>query len=302
MMNLRDLEYFEAVAELRHFGKAAERCFVSQPTLSGQVKKLEEELGVSLFERGRGGVILTNEGQELLANVQEVLTASRRLVERAKALRDPMAGRVRMGIFPTLSPYLLPHVVDKIHKAFPDLEIYLVEDQTHRIEEKLRNGDLDVLVLALPVEDSRFEIRPLFKEPFQLAVPAGHELGKEKKLTIQHLDGRSILLLEDGHCLRAQVLDVCMSAGAKEFQGFRATSLETLRQMVAAGTGITLIPELAVRRDLNSGDTLNYVHFKKPEPFRELGMVWRKNSPRAQLFEAIGEVIRAEAEKALSAG
>jgi len=299
-MNLRELEYLKAVAEHRHFGKAAFECFVSQPTLSGQIKKLEEELGVTIFERGRRGVLLTQEGKEIVQQARKVLSGVQELQQMAESFRDPFRGALRLGIFPTLSPYLLPHIVGRLHQEFPELRLLLVEDQTHRIEKQLLDGELDVLVLALPVENPVFEVQELFAEPFRMALPKEHDLARKKQVGVADLEGLSMLLLEDGHCLRAQVLDVCNTTGASEFSGFRASSLETLRQMVAAGTGITLIPELAVRRDLSAKGNIKYLPFKNPQPHRKLGLVWRKGSTRTQLFDKLAEIIRSEAEQALA--
>lgn len=300
-MNLRELEYLTAVAELKHFGKAAYKCCVSQPTLSGQIKKLEEELDLTLFERGRNGVMLTPQGDAIAARARRILAEVHELEQLAESFKDPLSGHLRLGIFPTLSPYLLPYIIGTLHDKFPKLELLLVEDKTANIEQQLASGELDALILALPVENPAFVVRELFSEPFLLATPKEHELADKDVISMQEMEGLSLLLLEEGHCLRAQVLDVCHSAGANEFSGFRATSMEALRQMVAAGTGVTLVPELAVKRDLSGGELIKYIPFSDPQPHRSLGLIWRKGSPREDLFHQLGDIIEGEATQALHA-
>src|SRR5690606_35920919 len=235
-VNLRDLRYLVALAEHRHFGRAAEASFVSQPTLSTQIRKLEEELGVALFERAPRKVMLTPVGREIVERARKVLADVDQLAEIARRSQDPEAGTVRLGLFPTLGPYLLPHVLPGLRERFPRLEFLLVEDKTDALLERLRDGRLDAAVLALPLADEQLHAEPLFDEPFVLATPAGHPLAGRGPLAVDDLDEERLLLLEEGHCLREQALDVCRLAGAGE-RDFRATSLETLRQMVAAGVG-----------------------------------------------------------------
>ncbi|MGH8369715.1 MAG: LysR substrate-binding domain-containing protein, partial [Gammaproteobacteria bacterium] len=238
-MNLRDLQYLRALAEHRHFGRAAEASFVSQPTLSTQIRKLEEELGVVLVERGPRQVLLTEAGKAVLARAHEVLDAAEDIRQIARSLSDPGSRTVRLGIFPTLGPYLLPHVLPEVRKRFPKLELLLIEEKTEELLTRLREGRLDAAIVALPVNAEGLHSEFLFEEPFLLAVPEKHPLAKRATVTMDDLQDQDLLLLEEGHCLRDQALEVCHLGGAHERSGFRATSLETLRYMVAGGTGIT---------------------------------------------------------------
>ena len=232
-MNLRDLRYFIALAETRHFGRAAEACFVSQPTLSTQLKKLEEELGVTLFERAPRNILLTPAGEQILRHAKLALSHVSTMQEIAKHTKDPESASIRLGIFPTLAPYLLPHVVPKLRKRFPNLELLLIEEKTEILIQQLRDGRIDAAILAEPLIEEQFESMHLFTEPFVLALPENHPLSKQRTLGLGELEQQHLLLLEDGHCLRDQALEVCALSGASEKEGFRATSLETLRQMVA---------------------------------------------------------------------
>jgi LysR family hydrogen peroxide-inducible transcriptional activator len=278
-MNLRDLEYFVAVADQRHFGRAAEACHVSQPTLSMQIKKLESELGVELLERNPRGVTLTAAGDRILERARLVLREADDIVGLAREMSDPATASLRIGLFPTLGPYLLPHVVPGIHRAFPRLELLLAEAKTEEIADQLDRGELDAGVLALPIDDQSLEHTVLFEEDFVLAVPADHELaGSRGPVPIWALADQSVLLLEDGHCLREQALDVCHLAGARERAGFRSTSLETMRQMVAAGVGITLLPRLAVSSPVAESDSIALIEFEEPVPSRTIAMFWSGGS------------------------
>ncbi|HEX3108829.1 MAG TPA: LysR substrate-binding domain-containing protein, partial [Thermoanaerobaculia bacterium] len=229
-MNLRDLRYLVALAEHKHFGRAAEASFVSQPTLSTQIRKLEEELGVALVERTPRKVLLTEVGREIAQRAREVLNEVEQIRQIARRTKDPESGTVRLGIFPTLGPYLLPHVIPRIRERFPRLELLLVEEKTETVLRQLREGRLDAGVLAQPIHDDQLHQQFLFEEPFLLAVPEHHPLASRRQLKLDDLSDQSLLLLEEGHCLRDQALEVCQLAGAGEKSGFRATSLETLRQ------------------------------------------------------------------------
>lgn len=246
-MNLRDLKYLVALADHKHFGRAASACFVSQPTLSTQIKKLEDELGVSLVERAPRKVMLTPAGREAAVRARSIVAEVEQMKEAARRSQDPEAGTVRLGIFPTLAPYLLPHVVPRIRERFPRLELLLIEEKSDQLMHQLREGRLDAALLALPLQDDQLHAEFLFEEPFVLAVPEGHPLSRHDSMTLDDLSEQRLLLLEDGHCLRDQALDVCHLAGAMEKSEFQATSLETLRQMVAANVGVTLLPLLAVK-------------------------------------------------------
>ncbi|RZA31132.1 MAG: LysR family transcriptional regulator, partial [Lysobacteraceae bacterium] len=244
-MNLRDLKYLLALADHKHFGRAAAACFVSQPTLSTQIKKLEEELGVSLVERAPRKVMLTPAGLAAAERARRIVAEVEQMKEAARRSQDPEAGSVRLGLFPTLGPYLLPHVIPRIRARFPNLELLLVEEKSDVLLSRLHDGKLDAALLALPVHDEQLHSQFLFEEPFVLAVPEHHPLAARGSLGLSELNDQKLLLLEDGHCLREQALEVCRLSGANEKSEFRATSLETLRQMVAANGGITLLPILA---------------------------------------------------------
>lgn len=288
-MNLRDLKYLVAVAEHRHFGRAADACFVSQPTLSTQLKKLEEELGVTLIERTNRQVLLTAVGERVVNQAQRVLREANQLNHIAEEYTDPFGGEFRLGVIPTVAPYLLPKILGPIRKSLPSLKTQLTEGQTAVISRLLREGDLDAVILALPIEEENVVERKLYTEPFYMAVSRAHALAKKKKVTVADLDDEQVLLLEDGHCLRDQALEVCNSHNAVENTNFRATSLETLRQMVVADVGITLMPELAVPAKPSAG--IRYIPFRGEIPHRDIGLCWRKSSPREPLLEKLSEVL-----------
>lgn len=289
-MNLRDLKYLVALAEHRHFGRAAAACFISQPTLSTQIKKLEDELGVSLVERAPRHVMLTPAGRDAAERARRIIADVEEMREAARRSQNPEAGTVRLGIFPTLGPYLLPHVVSRVRERFQQLELLLIEEKTEVILRQLRDGKLDAGILALPLHDDQLHIEFLFEEPFMLAVPQAHALASSKPLTMRDLANESLLLLEDGHCLRDQALDVCHLAGAGEKTGFRATSLETLRQMVAANVGITLLPVLAVKPPVAASQDIRLLSFRAPAPSRQIAMVWRRSSAMSDFLSKLAAV------------
>jgi LysR family hydrogen peroxide-inducible transcriptional activator len=294
-LKLKDLRYLVAVADTRHFGRAAERSFVSQPTLSAQLKKLEDYLGVQLIERAPKRVALTAAGEEIVERARRILEASEEIVELAKGHRDPLAGRLKLALLPTIGPYLLPHVAARLRKQLPRLELMLYEYQTDPMLEKLHSGEIDVGILALPVQTDGLDSYELYKEPFTVALPAGHKLASRHSIKVEDLAHETLLLLEDGHCLRDQALDICSSADVHEKQDFRATSLETLRQMVAAGVGITLLPELAGRGAYGNARGVAIKPFVKPVPSRTIGAVWRKSSARREAILALAKQIEAHA-------
>lgn len=301
-LKLKDLRYLVAVADSRHFGRAARRCFVSQPTLSAQIRKLEDYLGVQLIERQPKRVTLTEAGEEIVARSREMLRAGDEVLELARSRRDPLAGRLRVGLIPTIGPYLLPRVAPTARKALPRLTLLLYEFRTEALLEKLRAGELDVGILALPVELDGLQARELFHEPFLAALPRGHRLAKRTALRVEDLGEEPLLLLEEGHCLRDQALAVCSRAGAEESQDFRATSLETLRQMVASGAGITLLPELACRAELADrrapgASGIVVKPFTRPAPNRRVGAVWRASTARRPAIEALCEIISQQAKR-----
>ena len=280
-MNIRDLEYFAAVAELKHFRRAAERCFVSQPTLSGQLKKLEDELGVTLFERNTHGVQLTPAGTGLLPYARSVLEQSRRLSEAAQSLRDPRSGPLKIGVIPTLAPYLMPAIIPFTRKLHPKLDLFLSELQTPDLLKALAEGRIEAGLLALPIAQAGLETEEIFTEAFYLAVPANHALARKTALKAEDLAGETLYLLEDGHCLKDQALEVCHQTGALEHPYFRATSLETLRQMIGSGNGATLMPRLAVNAPFSHSASIRYLPFQDPSPSRRIALTWRKGAPRS---------------------
>jgi LysR family hydrogen peroxide-inducible transcriptional activator len=291
-MNIRDLEYFAAVAELKHFRRAAERCFVSQPTLSGQLKKLEQELGVSLFERRARGVQLTPAGEGLLPYAQGILEQARLLSEASQALKDPRSGPLKLGVIPTLAPYLMPLVVPMTRKLHPHLNLFLSEMQTRDLLKALAEGRLEAAFLALPLTQAGLFAEEILVEPFYLAVPAGHPLARKAALNTEDLAGQTLYLLEEGHCLKEQALEVCRQTGAHEHPYFRATSLETLRQMIGSGNGITLMPWLAVNAPISQAASIRYLPFKDPPPHRRIALVWRKGAPRSAFLAKWAKEIR----------
>jgi LysR family transcriptional regulator, hydrogen peroxide-inducible genes activator len=290
-IKLKDLRYLVAVADHRHFGRAAERCFVSQPTLSAQLKKLEQYLGVQLIERQPNNVSLTEAGEEIVSRARRILEASEEVVTLARAHRDPLAGRLRVAFLPTIGPYLLPRVSHVIRKSLSRLELRLYEYQTGQMLERLQSGEIDVGILALPVELEGLEARELYTEPFTVAMPDHHRLAKRDSVRTDDLKGETVLLLEDGHCLREQALEVCSRTGAQESQDFRATSLETLRQMVATGAGVTLLPELATHGAYGSARGVIIRPFTRPAPVRHVGGVWRRTSARRPAIDAVCKLI-----------
>ena len=292
-MNLRDLAYLVSLAEHRHFGRAAEASFVSQPTLSTQIKKLEDELGVALVERTPRKVLLTETGREIARRARGVLAEVDEIKAIAQRTRDPEAGKLRLGVFPTLGPYLLPHLVPLVRRRFPRLELLLIEEKTEQVMRMLREGSLEVGILALPLHDETLHAEFLFEEPFVLAVPDDHPLARRKaRLKLADLEDESLLLLEDGHCLRDQALELCQLAGAGEKVGFRATSLETLRQMVAANVGITLLPTLAIKPPVARTGNVKLLQFSGHAPSRRIALVWRKSSSLGPFLERFADVIR----------
>ncbi len=291
-MNLRELEYLVAVDEELHFNRAAERCFVSQPTLSGQLKKLEEELGVMLIERNTRKVSMTDVGTAVVQQARKILKEVKAIKEITISFDDPMASELQVGLIPTIAPYLLPRIIPELKKKFPQLKLWLHEHLTSVLLEKLKNADLDLLILALPINSDELSEIDLFKENFWLAVPSHTSLSKKNKIQMIDLNEQEMLLLEEGHCLRGQALDVCFSAGATENNTFRATSLETLRCMVGEGIGMTLLPELAIPKKRKQSDTISYIPFSDPKPSRHIGMLYRHGSYREETYEKIAQVIK----------
>jgi LysR family transcriptional regulator, hydrogen peroxide-inducible genes activator len=290
-MNLKDLKYLVALADTGHFGKAAARTFVSQPTLSAQLKKLEEYLGVKLIERQPKNVQLTEVGKQVVVRARRMLDEGDSIVALARSNTDPLAGKLKVGLIPTIGPYLLPRIMTKIRKALPHLSLMLYEYQTEPLLKRLRDGEIDVGILALPISQDGMETQKLYEEAFTVAIPNNDALSEKSSIKPQDLKGHTLLLLEDGHCLRDQALEICSRVEVHEAEDFRATSLETLRQMVIAGLGITLLPESAVDAPFGSQRGLTIRHFAKPAPTRTVGAVWRKSSTRSAAISELCKIV-----------
>jgi LysR family hydrogen peroxide-inducible transcriptional activator len=294
---IRQLEYLVAVADALNFREAARQCHVTQPALSTQIAQLEELLGIRLFERDRRHVLLTPAGAATVKHARGLLTASDDLVEGARALGKPLTGNLRLGIIPTVAPYVLPRALPTLRKRFPDLRLLLREDQTARLVALLAEGRLDLLLLALEADLGDVHSVPLVRDPFHVAFARDHRLAAREQLRDKDLTGETVLLLEDGHCLREQALEVCQTAGAIELGDFRATSLSTLAHMASAGAGITLLPTLCLPTETRIRG-LAVRPFARPAPFRTIGLAWRKTSPREGEFLMLADLLRPLLEEA----
>ena len=293
-MNLRDLKYIIAVAETRHFGKAAERCFVSQPTLSGQIKKLEEELDVTLFERTNRSVEITPVGTAILTHARVILEQADLIQQLARAHQDPLAGALRIGVIPTLSPYLMPLILMPLRKRYPQMKLVLSEELTDSLLERLRNHEIDAALLATPVAEQDFETLTLFDEPFWIAYPRRHPFYIKDKITLRDLGNENLLLLAEGHCLAEQAMEVC-HIRERQVQGemadLRASSLETLIQLVGAGFGITLVPALAMRGSWTTDSGVVAQPLAIADAARRVALVFRHSFPRRPALQAFADVI-----------
>jgi len=287
---LRQLEYAVAIADHGSFHRAARACHVTQPGLSAQVAQLESLLELRLFERGPRKVLVTPAGEALVRRARALLRDADELVDAARAYTRPLSGTLRLGAIPTVAPYLLPRVLPRLRRAYPQLALQLREDTTRALLARLSGGSLDVLLLALEAPLGDVESLPLFRDDFVLATPPGHRLADAPAPREADLDGEDVLLLEDGHCLREQALSFCQSAGAREPSDFRASSLGTLVQMVSSGAGVTLLPRLAEAIETRHAD-LAIVPFARPTPYRTIGLVWRRSTPRATEYRELGERI-----------
>jgi LysR family hydrogen peroxide-inducible transcriptional activator len=290
-LSLRQLEYVVAVADTLGFHRAAERCHVSQPTLSAQVQQLEGVLGVRIFERGRRGVLLTRSGEEIVARARRVLEGAADVLSAASRARDPLKGTFRVGVIPTVAPYLLPEVTPALHARYPDLRLVFREEKTDLVTRELQEGKLDVNLVALEAELGAHESALVMHDPFVVALPHGHPLAARSRIAAADLENEEVLLLDDGHCFRTQALGLCAKTGAHEAE-LRATSLGTLVQMVSTVGGITLLPELSVAVENRRGQ-LEVRPFAPPAPARTLALVWRPSSPFADAFRSIAEAMRA---------
>ena len=296
-MTLTELRYIVAVARERHFGRAAETCFVSQPTLSVAVKKLEDELGLTLFERGPGEVSVTPAGRRIIEQAQRVLEEASRIRELAAAGKDPLAGPLRLGAIYTIGPYLLPKLIPILRRTAPAMQLLIQENFTHRLSEELRSGEVDVILVALPFEAPGVMTRPVYDEPFMVAVPKGHPWENRKRITSEELTNESLLLLGEGHCFRDQVLDICHTVRSRERSPLARTveggSLETIRQMVAGGVGVTVLPATSTATSGGSSDLIRILPFARPAPTRRVGLAWRRSFPRPEAIEALRKAILA---------
>jgi len=289
-MNLRDLNYLVAVADFRSFIQAADHCCISQPTLSTQIKKMEESLGVQIFERTNKKVLPTELGEQIIASARLILLEIDKIEQLADNAQDPLAGNFRLGAFPTLATYIFPGLVPLIKQALPKLRLILIEEKTDVLIAQLKQGHLDAALLALPLHDDYLENRKLFEDEFLLAVAADHPLAGRRTIAQPDLSNQQLLLLDEGHCLRGQALQICQLNHAEEQQDVRATGLETLRQMVRAGTGITFMPKIAIHEP---EEGIHYIPFTDPVPKRTIGMVWRKTSARNELLEKLARLMSA---------
>ncbi|KIC15650.1 LysR substrate-binding domain-containing protein [Leisingera sp. ANG-DT] len=292
-VTLRQMRYFEALAQHRHFGRAADACAVSQPALSVQIKELEEALGVQLVERGARQVRLTSLGEDLAQRVRGILRSVDELGELARASRDGLAGRLRIGVIPTIAPYLLPSIVGTLTRQYPEADIRVRETVTPKLLEELGEGRLDTAIVALPVSEPSYEEVPLFSEDFVLVRP-----GEDAGTPVPGPDGlreMRLLLLEEGHCFRDQALSFCNMQSAAPRELLDGSSLSTLVQMVSAGIGVTLIPEMAVPVETRSA-VVSVSRFRDPQPSRTIGMIWRRSNPLARQLMQVAEVVRQAAE------
>ena len=290
-MTLTELRYVVAVAETRHFGRAAERCFVSQPSLSASVKNLEEELGVQLFERGKRGVLLTEAGEQIVAQARRALEEAARVKTVARQGRDPLKGVLRLGIIHTVAPYLLPELVGALRRAAPGMPLDVEENMTTTLDRMLRAGELDAIVLALPYEGPGIETAPLYEEVFEVVAPAKHALARKKSIAVEELDAGELLLLPVGHCFRDQVLDACNEFSRPPEPGRQGNSLETLRSMVASGLGVTVLPATALTARYRN-PYVKAIEFSSPRPVRRIALAWRRGFHRQAALEKLVQTIR----------
>ncbi len=295
-MTLTELRYIVAVSRERHFGRAAESCFVSQPTLSVAVKKLEDELGVVLFERGGGEITPTPIGARIVEQAMRVLEQADQISHIAAHGKDPLAGPLRVGAIFTIAPYLLPRVIPVLHRKAPQMPLLIEEDYTAKLAARLKNGELDVIVISLPFQEPGLAVQPVYEEPFVVALPAEHRWRDRKGIDAQELSRENLLLLGAGHCFRDQVLQVCPECQRSSATGslqrtLEGGSLETIRQMVATGAGITVLPCTSAGTSPGS-DRLTVIRsFRKPVPVRQVALAWRRSFPRREAVETLRQAM-----------
>ncbi|MDO9189593.1 MAG: LysR substrate-binding domain-containing protein [Sulfurimicrobium sp.] len=296
-MTLTELRYIVSLARTRHFGRAAEACFVSQPTLSVAIRKLEEELGVALFERGTSEIAMTPIGEQVVAQAQRVLEEASTVKIIAQQGQDQLAGPLRLGAIYTIAPYLLPKLIPALHQLAPDMPLHIDENFTARLNERLKQGDLDVIIIALPFDEPGFVTQALYDEPFQVALPASHSWCERKTISSAELEQESLLLLGQGHCFRDQVLQACpalnrSSAAPGSLQKtLEGSSLETIRHMVASGAGITVLPCSAVGTAPTENSLLAFRPFCEPIPSRRVALAWRRRFPRPDAIAVVRQAV-----------
>jgi len=295
-MNLRDLEYLIAVAETQHFGQAAQRCFVSQPTLSGQIKKLEQELGITIFERTNRSVQITPAGVSILEHARLIMEQTDAIKQLAQSFQDPISGPLNLGAIPTISPYLMPLLLKPLQQAYPQMRLVISEEQTEILLQRLHDHEIDAAILATDHPETDFVQIPLYREPFWLAHPQKHPFYTQDVITQQDLDNTDLLLLAEGHCLAQQAMEVCHMDERKqhgELANLRASSLETLLQLVAAGYGITLVPALALSGSWTTGRGIITRELDLPNTWRQVSLFYRPSFPRKQAIDALVETLKA---------
>ncbi len=290
-MTLSELKYIVALAQTRHFGKAAEQCFISQPTLSVAIKKLESELGIGLFERSKSGVTITPLGKDIVQQAQQILENVRTLQDTAAGGKDQLKGPIKIGAIFTIGPYLFPHLIPQAMQLAPDMPLYIEEDYTHNLRRKLRDGELDMIIIALPFTEADVVTRALYDEPFEVLLPKGHPWTKFKTINPELLPDSDLMLLGEGHCFRDQVLQLCPALSKHHNSVLKTvaqgSSIETLRHMVASGLGITVLPKSATGASSYTQGLLETRPFKRPAPTRTVAIAWRASFPRPKAVDLI---------------
>ncbi|SDU27744.1 hydrogen peroxide-inducible genes activator [Stappia sp. ES.058] len=299
MLTLRQLRYFDALAHHLHFGRAADAVAVSQPALSMQIRELEATLGIALVERQPNAIRLTEQGREIARRAARILSETRDLLDYGRHAREVLTGSLRLGIIPSIAPYLLPRVLPVLTQAYPNVDLQMRETLTQGLLSELAQGNLDVILAALPLEGNDIETRALFDDRFLLAVRNHPDLDERTRIAPTSIDGSTLLLLEEGHCLRDQALNYCEGVRPEGRSTFGATSLSTVMQMVAAGYGVTLLPELCASVEVRD-DRVSLLRFTDPQPQRSVGLAWRRSSPRRQDFDALGDCILDALERPLA--
>ncbi|WP_102783957.1 LysR substrate-binding domain-containing protein [Thalassospira sp. GB04J01] len=290
--SIKQLKYLVALAECGHFGRAAEACFITQPSLSAAINELESLLGAQLVERNKRQVLITPLGEDVVSRARSILHEVDELTTMAQAATEPLSGPIHIGVIPTIGPYLLPDVMSQLKSGFPKLQPFLREDQTSKLVSLLAAGKLDLALIALPIEENWLEEFDLFEDRFVFACSPDNPLTKKRHIEIADIKDEKLLLLEDGHCLRDQALEVCQKAGWSKSADFQANSLSTLVQMVAAGVGSTLLPEMSLEVEARRPDSLKIIPFENPVPIRRIGMVWRRSSARKREYRQLAAHLR----------